>query len=152
MTKFAAVVSSLCVLALLRTGHARPNPSDEEEVIRTVNGGPPDLLSVYETLRSERCIWLGDRKANGYVIFVRTVQNEKLLDLTIKRGDGLGKYDLVIRAREGKIRLSGATRTLLIQLTHGEACSVPDGSRCYFESKVIELPLSAGEKWPLYDR
>jgi lipopolysaccharide export system permease protein len=96
---------------------------------------------LYSMLRQERCI---NHPRLTYAIWVRQVDGRRLIDATFKRRDAKGNYDLIARAREAELRVDTKRSLVLVQMKHGEVYNVHGGERCYFESRVWEVPLPQG--------
>lgn len=96
---------------------------------------------LYNMLRQERCL---NHPRLTYAIWVRQVDGRRLIDATFKRRDAKGNYDLIVRAREAELRYQPNGQKILVQMRHGEAYSIHDGSRFYFENKEWEAKLPDG--------
>jgi lipopolysaccharide export system permease protein len=87
---------------------------------------------LYATLKRDRCLRHGGMP---YVIFVKEVQGKRLLDVILKRRvkpdekapgkEKLTGYDVVLRAREARLRVDRAESKIFVTLEH---CSV-DGEQ-----------------------
>src|SRR5262249_53635088 len=100
---------------------------------------------LYSMLKNERSI---NHPKLSYAIWVRQVQGRRLVDATFKRRDGRGQYDLVVRAREAELRVDSRTKQVLVPMWHGEAMSIVNGTRAYFEDRVWPVPMNEAQLGP----
>jgi lipopolysaccharide export system permease protein len=100
---------------------------------------------LYGQLRKDHCI--NDRHL-GYSIWVQQVHGRTLQTAVFKRRDPKAKdsgkdFDIVVRAREARLRVDTTNQQLLVYMRHGEVYSESGTDSAYFEEKIWEVPLNS---------
>ena len=106
---------------------------------------------LYGMLRSDRCI---NHPRMNYAIWVRQLQGRRLIDATIKRRDGKGRYDLIAHAKEAEIKVDARNQKILMLMRQVEVYSVTNQTRACSEVQTWEekLPDSLIETQHLKNR
>jgi len=104
---------------------------------------------LYTMLKNDRTI---NHPKLSYAIWVRQVQDRRLVGATFKRRDARGLYDLVAQAREAELRVDSNNKQVLVHMRHGEVFSMPNGTRAYFEDRVWPVPMPDSPLAPQRER
>ncbi len=95
---------------------------------------------LYAMLRKDRQI---AHKNLSYAIWIRQVQDRKLIDPVFKHRDLKdlkGSYDVVAWAREAELRVDMAHKQILVRMHYGQAC-IKEGDLFKFENRDWQVPL-----------
>jgi lipopolysaccharide export system permease protein len=89
----------------------------------------------YAMLKNERTI---NHPKLNYSIWVRQLQGRRLLDVTFKRRDAKGEFDVVVFAREAELLFDYPNNKVLVRMRHGEVFNLPSNSHAFFENQDWE--------------
>jgi lipopolysaccharide export system permease protein len=93
--------------------------------------------ALYALLRKDHSI---NAPRLTYAMWVRQVQERKLIYALFKRRDAKGNYDVIAWAREAELRVDMKNKQILLHMRNGLVLAEPTDNG-YFENHTWEVPL-----------